>query len=224
MTNLPECYQGAIINDGDVNLCEQRLPNTDFMPSTFTILKLPLELFSLIASHLPLYATASTLLSLALTNSAIYDIVHNILYSCLILKNEKDAISVFQKLLTNPDLGKTVRELHVRSVLSVATIYGETAFDTVTGLRQVIKAGVLPYLHTLVLRLWNVNGDWDNVKGFGRLPADFWEDFHSKCPRMRKVVLSGIGDPFNDYQSGIYDLKGMKVCPLYIVSKKVVRY
>ena len=99
-----------------------------------------------------------------------------------------------------------------------------------TGLRKVIKAGVLPYLHTLVLHLWQgcgLNEDWDNVKGLECLSADFWEDFHSKRPRVRKIILSGIEDQFNDpwlHQFGIYDLKGMKVCPLYIVNKKVVQY
>lgn len=187
--------------------------------STLTAFKFPPEVFPLIASHLPLYATPSTLLSLASTNHAIYEIVQNLLYSRLILKNENDAISVFQKILSNPDLGKAVRELHVMSELTAAAVNGEKAFDTVTGLKKLIKAGALPYLHTFTLRLVygsnHDDEDWRDATGFGHLSADFWDDLQSKCPRVRTIVLSGIGDRRGDpwlNESGIYDLKGIKVC------------
>jgi hypothetical protein len=190
------------------------------MPSKtpFVALKLLPEFFPLIASHLPLYATPSTLLALALTNSQIYHIVHDLLYSRLILRNEKDAISIFQRILTNPDLGRAVRELHVMSELTVPTINGETLFDTVTGLKKVINNGSLPYIHTFVVRLLKEcrhNEDWSYVNGFGHFPKDFWDDLRIKCPRVRTLVLSGVGDENSDpwlNQSGIYELEGMKVC------------
>ena len=196
-----------------------------FPKPTFTRLKLLPELFPLVASHLPLCATPSTLLSLALTSREIYEIVHDLLYSRLILRNEKDAISTFQRILSNPDLGKAVRELYVMSELTVATMNGETAFDTVTGLKRLVKAGAFPYLHTFVLRLLREcrhQQDWCGVKGFGHLPADFWEDLHNNCPRVRTIDLSGIGDKMDDEwldKSGIYELKGMKVCIPYIVTR-----
>ena len=110
---------------------------------TFTALKLLPELFPLIASHLPLYATPSSLLSLALTNHGIYEIVHDLLYSRLILRNEMDAISTFQRILTTPELGKLVRELHAMSELTVGTMNGETVSDTVTGLEKGHQSRVL---------------------------------------------------------------------------------
>lgn len=185
--------------------------------TTFTTLKLLPELFPLVASHLPLYATPSTLLALALTNRGIYEIVHDLLYSHLVLRNEKDAILTFKRILTNPDMGKAVRELHVMSELTVATINGETAFDTVTGLKRLIKAGSLPYLRTLVLKLSKEcceNEPWYRVAGFGHLDTDFWDDLRTKCPRLRTIVISGIGDQTDDpwiQESGMYELKGMEV-------------
>ena len=192
---------------------------------TFTALKLLPELFPLIASHLPLYATPSTLLSLALTNHGIYEIVHDLLYSRLILRNEMDAISAFQRILTTPELGKLVRELHVMSELTVGTMNRETVFDTVTGLKKVIKAGYLPYLQTFSLHLLKEcyhDQAWCDRVGFGHLPAGFWDDLKRNCPRIRTIVLSGIGDQKDDpwlHESGIYELKGMKVCAPYIPTK-----
>ena len=112
---------------------------------TSTTTKLLPELFPLITSHLPLYVTPSTLLSLALTNHWYYEVVHELLYSRLILRNEKDAITTFLKILDNPNLGKAVREVHVMSELTVATMEGKTAFDAVTGLKKIIKAGSIPW-------------------------------------------------------------------------------
>lgn len=194
------------------------------MTSNITLgaLKILPELFPLIASHLPLYATPSTLLSLALTNHGIYGIIHDLLYSRIILRNEMDAISTFQRILTTPELGKLVRELHVMSELTVGTMKGETVFDTVTGLKKVIKAGSLPHLHTLSLRLLKEcyhDQAWCDRAGFGHLPSGFWDDLRNSCPRIRSIVLSGIGDQKDDpwlHESGIYELKGLKVSRPYI--------
>jgi len=66
------------------------------------------------------------------------------LYSRLILRNENDAITTFLKILDNPNLGKAVREVHVMSEFTVATMDGKTAFDAVTGSKKIFKAGSLP--------------------------------------------------------------------------------
>src|SRR6266540_403115 len=110
------------------------------------------EIYPIIASHLPLYQTPPTLLSLALTNRHISEIVLPLLYSRLILKNE-DALRMIHRLLAEPDLGKSVRELHIFSDPSLATQRGENPLDVVTGLKKVISGGLIPFIHTLDLHL-----------------------------------------------------------------------
>ncbi|PPR03562.1 hypothetical protein CVT26_006104 [Gymnopilus dilepis] len=177
---------------------------------------LPSELLPLIARHVPLYARPSTLLALGLSSRGAYQAIHDLLYSCLVLRNESDAISIFQRILADPDLGGNVKELHVMSELTVATINKETPFDTVTGLKRVVKAGYLPQLRTLVVRLLKGgrhDEPWYRVAGFGHLEADFWEDLTTKSPRIQTIVLSGIGDRTGDtwlQESGIYEVKTMK--------------
>jgi len=186
--------------------------------ATFDSLTSLPELFPLIACHLPLYATPSTLLSLALTNRTFFDIVINVLYSCVILRNEEDTINVIEKITDDPLLGKKIRELHIQSELSADSINGKTAFDAVNGVRKLIHAGLIPLVHTLELRLLTEceSGDyWYSCKGLGHLPADFWNDLGDKCPRLRSISISGIGEQDGDEwlkDSGIYELKGFKVC------------
>ncbi|KIM39325.1 hypothetical protein M413DRAFT_197302 [Hebeloma cylindrosporum] len=84
-------------------------------------LRLPVKsdtlIYRIIASHLPLHATLSTLLALGLTNHHISEIVLPLIHSRLILKNEEDALLVLQKLATDPLLGSIVRELRISSHL-----------------------------------------------------------------------------------------------------------
>lgn len=191
-------------------------------PRVPLIERIPPELYPLIVSCIPLYATPSTLFSLALTNKAMYNIFHNLLYTVLILKNEYAATSMIKMILndsTQAPLGKLVRELHIQSELSVACIEntGEKHLDTVSCLKQLVKSGRIPHLHTLSLHLMQEcrgDGDWSEVPGFGHLEAEFWEDMKRECPRVRSITLGGIGDQYEDpwlKDSGIYELKSIKV-------------
>ncbi|CAA7266339.1 unnamed protein product [Cyclocybe aegerita] len=171
------------------------------------------EIFPIVASLLPLHATPSTLLSLALVNKHISTIVLPLVYSRLILKNEDDALKVIQKLLDEPELGKVVRELHILSDLSVATRNGERPFDVVRGLEKVIAAGSLPYIHTLGLELltgWHYDDEFEPVEGFGELRREFWEALRKNCPRLRGLVLRDIADNEDDpwlEESGLLEIQ-----------------
>src|SRR5258706_13956585 len=105
------------------------------------------ELYPIVASHLPLYITPSTLLSLALVNHHVPAIVLPLLFSCLLLKTEQDALLMFQRLLDKPELGMCVRELH--------SLLNPFAGSHCDGLYQVITKGLLPNIHTLDLQLLN---------------------------------------------------------------------
>jgi hypothetical protein len=160
--------------------------------------KLLPEIYPLVAAHLPLNQTPPTLLALALADHDIYATVHPLLYSRLILKNESDALSVLQRLLVEPDLGRLVREIHILSELSDATrISGNNPFDVVTGLEKVITEAKLPYIHTLGLRLeqsWFMDKNYDQVRGYGHLRSKFWHNLRKNCPRLRSISLIGIRD------------------------------
>lgn len=176
--------------------------------------KLPLELFQLIAGHLPLLATPQTLLTLGLTNHAFYHIVHPLLYSCLILKNEHDAIGILQRIiLADSKLGKLVRELHMMADLSLATRKGETAFDVVTGLTMAVEAGLLPHMHTLTLDLLRSREAY--TQEFALFSNEFWMTLRSNCPRLQRLHLLKLGDKDLDpwlEESAIFDSVGLKVC------------
>ncbi|KDR68789.1 hypothetical protein GALMADRAFT_129137 [Galerina marginata CBS 339.88] len=185
------------------------------MPSSLTLNDLLPELFPIIASHLPLHATPSTLLSLALVNQHVSEITLPLVYSRLILKSEEDALRVIQKLLANAELGLAVREMHIICNLSIETRNGENPFDVVTGLKKVIEAGSLPYIHTLGLHLlsgWHYDHEFKPVDGFGQLRADFWTSLRAKCPRLKGLVLRNIGDTKQDPwldESGLYEIEGI---------------
>jgi len=145
------------------------------------------EIYPIIASHLPLSLTPPTLLSLALTNRHISEIVLPILYSRLILKNEDDALKMIHRLLAEPDLGKSVRELHILSDLSLVTLHGKNPFDVVTGLTKVISGGFIPFMHTLDLHL---SSGWPESSRV--LRTDFLVDLRKNCPRLRGLILRGV--------------------------------
>ncbi|KDR77744.1 hypothetical protein GALMADRAFT_224973 [Galerina marginata CBS 339.88] len=171
-------------------------------------LRLLPELFPLVVCHLPLYAIPSTVPSLALSDHATYE-------AYLILRNEKDTVSTFQRILNAPKLGKAVRELHIMTELTAAARNRDgVPFDSVTGLIKLIVGGLLPYIHTLSLHLiggWRWDEKYLPVKGFGHLDTHFWHALESHCPRLRKLALSGLGDKHDPWlnDSGIYEWKGM---------------
>ncbi|KDR74507.1 hypothetical protein GALMADRAFT_141537 [Galerina marginata CBS 339.88] len=175
--------------------------------------KLLPELFPVVAGHLPLYATPATLLSLALTNHDIHNIVYPLLCSRVILRNEDDALNFLQMILIDGHLGTAIRELHIMSGLSKATRSGERPFDVVKVVEMVITRGSLPHIHTFSLHLL-ATWVWDNdyVSGHGKLSARFWRELPSKCPRLRGITVRGMGDKNEPWlnESGIYELNGMR--------------
>lgn len=187
------------------------------MTSEASLSTLVPELFSIISDHIPLHARSPTLLSLALTNHDFFDIVYPLLCSCLILKNENDAVIVLQRILSDTQFGQAVRQLHIMSELSLATRNGERPFDVITGLKKAIAEGLLPHVHILSLHFlhgWRKDATYHRIQGFGQLHAEFWKEIRSKCPRLRGIILSGLGDSRQDpwlNDSGIYDLSGLRV-------------
>ncbi|KAG6809544.1 hypothetical protein H0H92_015842, partial [Tricholoma furcatifolium] len=172
---------------------------------------LPAEVYPLIVAHLPLYATPSTLLSLALTNQDISGIVLPLLPACIILKNEKDALFVLKKLSSDPDFGFLVRELHIMSHLSLETrnnkppnIEPSNRSDVISQVVDVISKGKLPFLHALGLHLssywyYDDKNNFEPVDGFGRFEQggggcrskkgaqDFVRSFWKAFMRMMKT-------------------------------------
>ena len=176
------------------------------------------ELFSLIASHLPLHSAPSTLLALSLTNHTYYNVTRRWLFSRVILRNEKDAMKFTKILADDPSLGNLVQELHIKSQMLVPTHYTDHPFDVVTGLTKLIETNALPNIHTLGLYLiplpWYEGEDSNSIIRYGQLPKDFWKILRSKCTRLKSVMLSGIGDSKEDRwldRAGIYDLDGTEV-------------
>ncbi|KAG6824187.1 hypothetical protein H0H92_007745, partial [Tricholoma furcatifolium] len=157
---------------------------------------LPAEVYPLIVAHLPLYATPSTLLALALTNHHISGIVLPLLPSCLILKNEEDTLFILQKLSSDPDFGRLVRELHIMSHLSLKTRNGKTS-DVISLVVDVISQGNLPFLYALGFHLssWWYYDDRNNYKtvdGFGEFLEGWWLQIKERCPRLRTLILDGF--------------------------------
>jgi hypothetical protein len=157
---------------------------------------IPPELFPIIASFVPLRSAPCTLRSLALGNRRFYDIVRPLLFSRLILRNENDVISVFQKILDEPHLGLAVRELYVMSELSVEARRGEKPFDALVGLQMLLTKQLVPRLSALgiyLLQGWHFDEDDNLIMSHGRLLADFWRGLRTQCPRLRTLALRNVG-------------------------------
>jgi hypothetical protein len=161
------------------------------------------EIYPIIAAHLPLHATPSTLLALALTNHDISKNALPLVYSRLVLKNEDEAITVLQKLVDNPSLGRIARELHIMSDLSVHTRNQDPTLDVIRRVRDLVSGGFLPFIHTLGLHLMNrwyydPDKNFEAVKGFGQLREEFWVKLKEKCPRLSGLILKGFSDDPDD--------------------------
>ncbi|KAG6831066.1 hypothetical protein H0H92_012989 [Tricholoma furcatifolium] len=139
------------------------------------------------------------MLSLALTSHHICEIALPVLHSRLILKNETDALSVLQRLLTDPEFGRLVRELHILSDLSWETMQSGNE-DVIRRFVRVISGGYLPFIHTLGLHLgdaWyysDIINPNDGPMEFGTFEKGWWLKIKEKCPRLRAAILDGFGD------------------------------
>ncbi|KAF8877822.1 hypothetical protein CPB84DRAFT_1966265 [Gymnopilus junonius] len=169
------------------------------------------ELYPIIASHLPLYATSPTLLALALTNRHISDVVLPLLYSILVLKNEADALHVLQRLLDDPPFGRVVRELHVICELSNNIQNPNPPSAVIRRVEEVVSSGYLPFIHTFNLTIsWGWYYDPErNLKqneGYGNLSKAFVTTLKQNCPRLRCLILRNFGEYFKSIwieESGI---------------------
>ncbi|KAF9535012.1 hypothetical protein CPB83DRAFT_843334 [Crepidotus variabilis] len=172
------------------------------------------EIYPIIASHLPLHATPSTLLSLALINRYVHQIVMPILHSRLILKNESDAIAMLQKLAENPTFGRVVRELHIMSNLSKESRRQNPPVDVIQRVQDVILHGNLPFLHSLDLQILHVYYYHENTSapGLGQLRKEFCKRVKEQCPRLKCFHLEGFQDYNNSgwmEESGCFEVTGL---------------
>ncbi|KJA14507.1 hypothetical protein HYPSUDRAFT_92319 [Hypholoma sublateritium FD-334 SS-4] len=154
------------------------------------------ELILLTASYLPLHHKPATLLSLALTNRKLHDIVSQCLYGSVVLRNDTAQI-LFQKIQIDNSLGAKIREIYIN--------FGPGAMpSTVEPFIQLVIAGFLPLIHSLWIRK-EIGYRMDNLPFF---PVGFFKILLIKCPRLRALSVSG----FVDYgvgelrASGLYDL------------------
>jgi hypothetical protein len=184
-----------------------------------TLFDLPVELLSSLAEHFPLYSLPQGCLYLALVSRRLHEIFLPILHSHLILRNEKDALSVLQRIIDDPSRGSPVKGIHIYSQLSPeirkAVQEGSvTELDVVKALEKVITSGSTPFLSTLELHLdrlsWWHDGRREPFSGFGELREPFWSGLRRNCPRLNTVILSNIGDSRHDTpwvnESGIFQI------------------
>ncbi|KAF9532549.1 hypothetical protein CPB83DRAFT_846963 [Crepidotus variabilis] len=186
------------------------------------------EISSLIADHLPLHATPSTLLSLALTSRNISDAILPMIHTRLVLKNETEAICVLQKIADDPSFGRGVRELHVLSSLSVEIRKQKPSKDVIRRIEDVILKGHLPLIHTLGIHLtkgWFYDDDnkFKPIKGFGQLSKKFWVKLREKCPRLRTLAMKGFADDLRKSwmgKSGFLEVSGITNLTVHTLALK----
>lgn len=161
---------------------------------------IPPELLHLIASFLPSRSAPGTLQSLARVNRRFYNIVSPILHSRLILRGEKKALSVIQKILDTPQLGMAITELYIMSELSFYVDEDKRQFDVLVGLQMLIQKKLIPRLCALGVYLltgWHYDEYSDPVLFHGRLPVEFWKSLRSECPRLHTLALRNVGHGSN---------------------------
>ncbi|TFK26108.1 hypothetical protein FA15DRAFT_638162 [Coprinopsis marcescibilis] len=164
---------------------------------------LPLELLPEIANQLPLFAMPSTLLSLALTSRRMSDLILPLIWSHLVLKNEEVAHPVIQTILSNPDKGRLVRSIHIRSGPprpDERDLHDEEeAPNSLTDLEVAVKKGLLPILEALEIHLecaeqcswYFINGS-ASYSDFSGLGKPLWRALDTSCPRFRTLILTGV--------------------------------
>jgi hypothetical protein len=178
-----------------------------------SILTVPPELFDAIADRLPLRAKASTLLSLALSNSQIYTRARPILYRHLNLVDcDVSRSSAVLTRLKDPTetLGTYVQGLY----LLCSRLEGSHASPT-TLLKELISRGRL--LHLRCLELF-YSGDLEpDSTSTAALPAaqtvqeieaEVWDLVQEGCPLLRSLSVHG----WDGTPSAGYTLSGDGVC------------
>lgn len=197
--------------------------SNDHPSATPSIFSLPLEIYDLIASCLPVQIRSSTLLALALTTTHIYKYVQPLLYGQIIVKTESESQAVLDRLMKEKNLGLLVRELHIMTCL-LALTQKPLESTLLRKLHAVVKAGRLPHLQILGLVLlpgWFRHDGKIDFKGNDHLPYAFWTDLKFNCPQLRGVFLQGIGDSADDPwldKSGLFELDELSVCTCIVWS------
>ncbi|KAF9477157.1 hypothetical protein BDN70DRAFT_922796 [Pholiota conissans] len=181
---------------------------------------IPLELFPLIASFIPLRSASQTLLSLALGNHYLYDIVRPLLYSRLILGDETITIKVIQKILDEPRLGMAVTEIYIMTALSMETREEKKPVDAIDGLQKLVDAKLLPRLVALGIHLLD---GWEDPNPRSHLSIEFWRNLRAGCPQLNSLSLRNVGNYFDQWISGpvideIFDIPRLSVLRIEWVS------
>lgn len=190
--------------------------------SMSAILKVPPEIFPLIASHIPLQFLPATLSALTLTTSAIHSYVNPVLYQKVILKDEEYASRLLERVLTDPGLGELIRELHLRIDPSQIRQQKQTWRNTTTvlvTLQEVVEKGRLAHMN--FFRLVLTKSSYSQKEGELQLnaryhlPRMFWTSLRSCCPLLLGLCVDGVGDSPNDpwlNKPEFYDMKDFLVC------------
>ncbi|KDR68791.1 hypothetical protein GALMADRAFT_256642 [Galerina marginata CBS 339.88] len=176
---------------------------------------LPPELFPLVASHFPLHCTPQSLLSLGLVNLQISAIVLPLVPWYMILKCENDALKMIERFFTDPALARSVRELHIMCNLSSQSRTAGNPVNVLTGLQDVVNAGLLPsikFLGVTLLDGWYLDENQKSTHQYVRLRPGFFANLQKKCPRLEGLAMKHISENKKDRwleESGIYDMKGL---------------
>ncbi|KAH6905953.1 hypothetical protein BKA70DRAFT_1564671 [Coprinopsis sp. MPI-PUGE-AT-0042] len=165
------------------------------------LLTIPPEIFGHVAGQLPLYATAPTLRSLALSNRYLFDHVHPLLYRHLDLTFSRDVYRSLDVLLRLRDpgagLGNEVRALYLSfDPHPTRSPAGGRRITSMTLLKDLIRSGKLPFLKRL--ELFGGNGDGPEVPALSsaaglevqEIEAEPWDLVKDGCPQLCALVVN----------------------------------
>ncbi|KAH6884313.1 hypothetical protein BKA70DRAFT_1574918 [Coprinopsis sp. MPI-PUGE-AT-0042] len=165
------------------------------------LLTIPPEIFGHVAGQLPLYATAPTLRSLALSNRYLFDHVHPLLYRHLDLTFSRDVYRSLDVLLRlrDPDagLGNEVRALYLSfDPHPTRSPAGGRRITSMTLLKDLISSGKLPFLKRL--ELFGGNGDGPEVPALSSAAGLEVQEIEAepcvgKTKPVLKATISGVG-------------------------------
>lgn len=156
---------------------------------------LPLELYGIIASHIPLPARPLAPRSLALTNSQISEIIiPSLLYQHIIIHKEENLISIIDLLCREAQFRAVLRGIYIRAFLSSGQDGEYPAMTKLTGL---FSSGWLSGMHTIDLRLGSYKDGKPTLltssNPFEALGEGFWMTLNESCPNLRTLTFDHHG-------------------------------
>ena len=173
--------------------------------SATPVSELPIELFLVISTHIPLPYRPSTLLSLALTCHRLYEVViPYLLYNAVRIVGEERALRTLNTLIAkaapvseediqkkgNPSPSHYIHYLCIESSIPTPV---RSPDHSITALQKLIDADGLRRLSDLTLYM---DGEWDgtsmpnSIDIFPTLPSLFLESLRKKCPHLKNVHLA----------------------------------